>query len=81
MKPVTKITVAFLGVALVVIALMVGREALGGTTFRAAEYDTFADCVANIPREWLQGSLERGRAEAACAHEEHERRRQQPAPR
>jgi hypothetical protein len=74
MKPITKITVVFLALALVVVAILVGREALGGPTFRAADYDTFAECNANIPREWLLGSLERGRAEAACAHEEHQRR-------
>lgn len=81
MKPATKISLAFLAAAMIVIGIMVGREALGGTTFRAADYDTFGECMANIPREWLLGSLERGRAEAACAHEEHERRQQQPAPR
>jgi hypothetical protein len=74
MKPITKVTVWFLGVALIVVAILVGREAMGGPTFRAAEYDTFDECMANIPREWLLGSLERGRAEAACAHEAHQRR-------
>jgi hypothetical protein len=74
MKPITKISVAFLSVALVVVAVLVAREALGGPTFRASDYETMEDCMRNIPREWLLGSLERGRAEAACAHEAQQRR-------
>jgi hypothetical protein len=69
-------------VLVVLVAVVVGvsallmREATHGTTFRAAEYATIDECMANIPREWLLGSLERTRAEAAC-HHEHERRQRQ----
>jgi hypothetical protein len=78
MKPITKITTVFLTLALIIVIVLVGREALGGTTFRAADYDSYDECMANIPREWLLGSLERGRAEAACHHEMEQQRRRQP---
>jgi hypothetical protein len=60
-------------VAAVIIVVLTMREALGGTTFRAADYDTYDACMANIPREWLLGSLERGRAEQACHYEMQQR--------
>lgn len=73
MKASTKWTVAFLVVALVAIMAVTWRYALSGPTFRAADYATYDECIANIPREWLLGSLERTRAEAACQHEAHQR--------
>lgn len=54
----------FLGVALI----MVFREAFRGPTFRAEDHASFAECVAAIPREWGQGSMERSGAETACAY-------------
>jgi hypothetical protein len=73
MKGSSKLTAAALGLLLVVIFLIVMREAMGGPTFRAAEYATYDECMANIPREWLLGSLERTRAEAACHYEMQQR--------
>lgn len=73
MKRTSKLTMAVLGVALVVIIFVVMREALGGPTFRAADYATYDECMTNIPREWLLGSIERGRAEAACQHQMQQR--------
>jgi hypothetical protein len=67
------IVFAVLAVVVVGVALLLVREATHGTTFRAAEHATLQECMQNIPREWLLGSLERTRAEAAC-HHEHERR-------
>jgi hypothetical protein len=69
-----------LGVLALVIAgvsYLLMREATHGTTFRAAEHATLQECMQNIPREWLPGSLERTRAESACHHEHERRLRQQ----
>jgi hypothetical protein len=67
------IVFAVLAVVIAGVSLLLMREATHGTTFRAADYPTLQECMQNIPREWLPGSLERTRAEAAC-HHEHERR-------
>jgi hypothetical protein len=75
MKPVTRITIIVLGAAFIAVTVLVMREALGGTTFRAGDYDTYDECIANIPREWLPGSLERSGAETACHYEAQRRSR------
>ncbi|HSJ24896.1 MAG TPA: hypothetical protein VK929_09525 [Longimicrobiales bacterium] len=76
MKTSTKVTLVVLVGTLVLAAVAVTRWGLGGTTFRAADYDTLQECMANIPMEWGPGSLERTRAEQAC-HYEAQRRAQQ----
>lgn len=73
MKPITKITIGTLGLALIAVIALTMMEAMRGPTFRAADYDTLQECMQSIPSEWLLGSLERTRAEAAC-HYEAERR-------
>ncbi|CAN5737427.1 hypothetical protein BH23GEM9_BH23GEM9_31930 [soil metagenome] len=73
MKPITKVTSLTLGIAIIVIIIVVMREALGGTTFRAADHATYDECMRNIPAEWLLGSLERTRAESACHYEMQQR--------
>jgi hypothetical protein len=74
MKTSTKVTLVVLVGALILAGVAVTRYGLGGATFRAADYDTIQECMANIPREWGLGSLERTRAEAACEHEARQRR-------
>jgi hypothetical protein len=69
-------TVLVLLVALVAIGFLIYREAMRGPTFRAEDHATYDECMQNIPREWLLGSLERTRAETAC-HVIHERRPRQ----
>ncbi|HSJ07502.1 MAG TPA: hypothetical protein VK936_12430 [Longimicrobiales bacterium] len=69
----TLIVFAVLAVVIAGVSVLLMREATHGTTFRAADHPTLQECMQNIPREWLPGSLERTRAEAAC-HHEHERR-------
>jgi hypothetical protein len=76
MKRGNLIVLVVLALVVVGVSALLMREATHGTTFRAAEYATIEECMANIPREWLLGSLERTRAEAAC-HHEHERRLRQ----
>jgi hypothetical protein len=62
----TQITVVFLvAVVLVLLAALV-HEAASGPTFRAEDHDNYAECLRNIPREWLPNSLERQGAETAC---------------
>lgn len=57
-----------LALFLLVAIIMVFREAFRGPTFRAEDHASFADCVAAIPREWGQGSMERSGAETACMY-------------
>jgi hypothetical protein len=76
MKTSTKVTLAVLVGALVLAAVAVTRYGLGGPTFRAGDYATMQECMANIPMEWGPGSLERTRAEAACQYEAQRRARE-----
>jgi hypothetical protein len=62
----TRITAVFLMVVVVGLVALLVREAASGPTFRAEDHDSFAECMANIPREWLPNSLERQGAETAC---------------
>lgn len=57
------------GFIAIVLALIVGAlllETSRGPSFRAADHSSMEECVAAIPREWRQGSMERDGAEAAC---------------
>jgi hypothetical protein len=69
MKRSSMITLVVLVGSLVLVAVLVTRYGMGGPTFRASEYATLQECMANIPREWGLGSLERTRAEQACHYE------------
>lgn len=71
MKPRTLITMLVLGGVIVVLTMALLREAASGPTFRAADYDSYGECVAAIP--FAPGSLEQSGSEAACRYE-HERR-------
>jgi hypothetical protein len=62
----TKITAAVLVVVVVALIAALYHEAASGPTFRAEDHDTYAECMRNIPSEWLPNSLERQGAEAAC---------------
>ncbi|MGI9181543.1 MAG: hypothetical protein ACR2H9_13695 [Longimicrobiaceae bacterium] len=57
-----------LALCLLVAIIMVFREAFRGPTFRAEDHASFAECIAAIPREWGQGSMERSGAETACMY-------------
>jgi hypothetical protein len=61
-----RITVGVLLLVVVGVVVMLFLEAASGPTFRAEDYDTYAECMAGIPREWLPNSLERQGAETAC---------------
>jgi len=69
-----QITAAFLVVVVVGLIALLYREAVSGPMFRAEDYDTYAECMHNIPREWLPNSLERQGAETACLYV-HQRQR------
>lgn len=73
--PGRKLTAVLLLLVIVLVLVALFRFTAAGPIFRAADYPTFAECMRAIPSEWLPGSIERGRAERACQHEEQERRR------
>jgi len=65
-NPATRFTVIFLVLTVIVISGALLRQATQGPSFRAADYADMNECVQNIPREWLPGSLEYDGAEASC---------------
>lgn len=68
MKKITKLSllVLFLAVCGIMVALV--RETSDGPNFRASEYDSYEECIRNIPSTWLEGSVEQMGAETACRH-------------
>ena len=68
MKRSTWITAALLAAVTVVIIVALMREATSGPVFRAEDHADYSGCMAAIPPEWQQGSLERSGAEDACRY-------------
>ena len=68
------ITALVLGLIVAAIVGALFLEAGSGPTFRAEDYDSYAECVRNIPAEWGPGSFQRSGAEEACMYV-HTRRR------
>jgi hypothetical protein len=62
----TLITAIVLGAVVIFLVAALYHEAASGPTHRAEDYDTYAECLQGIPREWLPNSLERQSAETAC---------------
>lgn len=62
------LTAAVLGLTLVIITVALLMEANRGPTFRAEDYETLQECLANIPVEWAPGSLQRDGAEQSCRY-------------
>lgn len=60
------ITAAVLVVVLAIIVVALLAQAASGPSFRAGDYDTYEECLQNIPQAWGPGTLERGGAEDAC---------------
>jgi hypothetical protein len=60
-----------LGGTVVLLIVMLLREAASGPVFRAADHASLNECIAAIP--FAVGSLEYSGSEAACRYE-HERR-------
>lgn len=73
MNRTTLITAVLLILIIVGVIALLFQEAASGPTFRAEDYDSHAECIQNIPREWRPNSLERQGAETACAYV-HQRR-------
>lgn len=63
-----RITAIVLVVVVLGLLALLFHEAASGPTFRAEDHDSHAECIQNIPREWLPNSLERQGAETACAY-------------
>lgn len=61
-------TFVFLALSVVLITVMLFREAFSGPTFRAEDHASYTECIAAIPPEWRPGSLERSGAETSCAY-------------
>jgi hypothetical protein len=59
-------TAVVLAGTVVVIMLALFIEAASGPTFRAEDYDSYQECIRNIPVEWGLGSAQRDGAEEAC---------------
>jgi hypothetical protein len=68
MNRLTLITAAAL--ALIIGGIMVALllEASAGPSFRAEDYDSYQECVRNIPAEWGPGSIQREGATDACMY-------------
>lgn len=64
----TWVTALVLGLIIVGITVALLLEANQGPSFRAEDYDTLEECVANIPAEWRPGSMQRDGAEEACRY-------------
>lgn len=62
----TLITAAVLAVTVLVIMGALLMEAASGPSFRPEDYDSYEECVRNIPPEWRPGSLQRDGAQEAC---------------
>ncbi len=60
------VTAAVLAAALGIILLALLAEPGSGPSFRAADYDSYQECLRNIPEEWGPGTLARSGAEDAC---------------
>lgn len=64
----TLITAVVLGLILLGITVALLIETNRGPSFRAQDYDTLEECLANIPVEWRPGSMQREGAEASCRY-------------
>lgn len=60
------VTAVVLAAAAAAILLALFLWTGSGPTFRAADFGSYQECMANIPSEWGPGSLERSGAEDAC---------------
>ena len=62
------ITAVVLGLTVIAITVALLMEANRGPTFRARDYDSFQECLENIPPEWAPGSMQRDGAEESCRY-------------
>ncbi len=62
------ITALVLGLTIIGITVALLMEANRGPSFRADDYDSLEECLANIPVEWRPGSMQRDGAEEACRY-------------
>ena len=66
--------------AIILVAVIVGMvvalmmQTARAPSFRPDDYNTLAECVANIPQEWKRGSTERESAETSCGYADQRRR-------
>lgn len=60
------VTALVLGLIVIGITVALLIEASRGPSFRAEDYESLQECLANIPAEWAPGSMNRDGAEQAC---------------
>ena len=60
------VTALILGLIVIGITVALLIEASRGPSFRAEDYASLDECLANIPAEWAPGSMTRDGAEQAC---------------
>jgi quinol-cytochrome oxidoreductase complex cytochrome b subunit len=70
----TWFTIAFLLLVVGGVMATLLYQTSQGPTFRAEAYDSWEECMKNIPEEWAPGTLARTGAESACSYT-HERGR------
>lgn len=66
MNRTTLISAVVLAAVLAGIVLALFLETSRGPTFTAADYESYEECLRNIPSEWAPGSLQRSGAEESC---------------
>ncbi len=62
------VTALVLAATVVVVLAALFWEAASGPTFRAEDYDSYRECIQNIPAGWGPGSPQRDGAEDACMY-------------
>lgn len=62
----TWITAVALAVIVLAIVVALFMETSTGPSFRPEDYDSYDECIRNIPAEWGPGTLSRDGAEEAC---------------
>lgn len=68
MNRTTLITAAALAIMVAAIIAALLMEAGSGPTFRPQDYESYDECMRNIPSEWAPNSLQRSGAEDACMY-------------
>lgn len=68
MNRITLVSLIVLGAAIVLVLAALMMEASSGPSFRPADYDSYQECVRNIPAEWGPGSFQHDGATDACMY-------------
>lgn len=64
----TWITALVLGLTIIGITVALLIETNQGPSFRAEDYESLEECMANIPAEWGPDTMQRDGAEESCRY-------------